>query len=311
MKAIKIGLLSVGITILMIQPGRAANYAITAQIVTAFSSSFQVLPSVPDVSKNSGVPRYYTISFTLMADGFNSALNQRSFGNMVFDINLSGNSLATLSASPWFPNNPIVDTNGPEESGKNFSLWESNEDIGNPTDMKAILLDAIPRPENATSYPADPRKHVGEGTGTAIGSVTVYWDGFGPESLNVAVQVSAGSKEISFARISDGLAERDTAAIFSGATINFGVTPVVGDFDGDGDVDGADFVVWQDHFPTSSGATLNDGDGDGDGDVDGADFVIWQSHFPTAPAPGASPVPEPAAWILLAIGGLFALRRRR
>ncbi|MCC7083547.1 MAG: hypothetical protein IT427_00905, partial [Pirellulales bacterium] len=71
-------------------------------------------------------------------------------------------------------------------------------------------------------------------------------------------------------------------------------------FDSDGDVDGADFVAWQTHFPTASGATLADGDSDGDGDVDGADFVVWQTNFPYTPEPGASPVPEPQA-ILLAV----------
>jgi hypothetical protein len=67
--------------------------------------------------------------------------------------------------------------------------------------------------------------------------------------------------------------------------------PLPGDFDGDGDVDGADFVVWQTNFPKASGATIVDGDADGDGDVDGADFVVWQTNFPYAPSPGiAAPV---------------------
>jgi autotransporter-associated beta strand protein len=86
-----------------------------------------------------------------------------------------------------------------------------------------------------------------------------------------------------------------------------------GDFDSDGDVDGADFVAWQTNFPTAFGATLAQGDADGDGDVDGADFVVWQTNFPFTPGPGASPVPEPGA-VCLAICGLIgvgALRRRR
>jgi hypothetical protein len=72
-----------------------------------------------------------------------------------------------------------------------------------------------------------------------------------------------------------------------------------GDFDGDSDVDGADFVAWQTHFPVESGATLADGDADGDGDVDGADFVVWQTNFPFAPGLGTTPVPEPAGVALL------------
>jgi hypothetical protein len=59
--------------------------------------------------------------------------------------------------------------------------------------------------------------------------------------------------------------------------------PTPGDFDGDHDVDGADFVAWQTNFPKASGATRAQGDADGDGDVDGADFVVWQTNFPTSP----------------------------
>jgi hypothetical protein len=85
-----------------------------------------------------------------------------------------------------------------------------------------------------------------------------------------------------------------------------------GDFDADGDVDGADFVAWQTHFPTASGATLAMGDADRDGDVDGADFVVWQANFPTSPAGATSPVPEPsgAIIVLLAAGcvGFGSLR---
>ncbi|MCC7085394.1 MAG: trypsin-like serine protease [Pirellulales bacterium] len=78
---------------------------------------------------------------------------------------------------------------------------------------------------------------------------------------------------------------------------------IPGDFDADGDVDGADFVAWQIHFPSAAGATMSMGDADADGDVDGADFVAWQTHFLTVPAQGFAAVPEPAGWIL----GVFSL----
>src|SRR5262245_4677546 len=49
------------------------------------------------------------------------------------------------------------------------------------------------------------------------------------------------------------------------------------------------------------------GDFDSDGDVDGADFVVWQTNFPFTPGPGASSIPEPAsmvtAVITLVLGG--------
>ncbi len=57
------------------------------------------------------------------------------------------------------------------------------------------------------------------------------------------------------------------------------VEGLAADFDKDGDVDGADFLVWQTNFFTPTGATPNDGDADQDGDVDGEDFLIWQLEF--------------------------------
>ncbi|MCC7083755.1 MAG: hypothetical protein IT427_01970 [Pirellulales bacterium] len=78
---------------------------------------------------------------------------------------------------------------------------------------------------------------------------------------------------------------------------------VLGDLDRDGDVDGADFVVWQTHFPMAAGATLATGDADGDSDVDGADFVVWQTHYPTIQSQGNVYVPEPTAITLIVIGG--------
>ena len=75
--------------------------------------------------------------------------------------------------------------------------------------------------------------------------------------------------------------------------IHAAATAIPGDFDMDGDVDGADFVAWQTNFPKSEGAERMTGDADSDGDVDGADFVIWQTHFPTTPVPSTATVPEP------------------
>lgn len=85
--------------------------------------------------------------------------------------------------------------------------------------------------------------------------------------------------------------------------------PVPGDFDGDYDVDAADFAAWQSNFPKTTGGTLAGGDADGDKDIDGADFVVWQTHFPTSGS--VAVVPEPAS-VCLAMGalvGFLAIRR--
>jgi hypothetical protein len=113
----------------------------------------------------------------------------------------------------------------------------------------------------------------------------------------------------------------DTLTIFGTTTAGFGGTRlnavelyavgVPGDFDSDGDVDGADFVAWQTNFPKATEATLAQGDADGDGDVDGADFVVWQTNFPFTPGAGAAAVPEPnAVWLCVAAAVILAGMKR-
>ena len=65
---------------------------------------------------------------------------------------------------------------------------------------------------------------------------------------------------------------------------------VDGDFDADGDTDGADFLAWQRGFGLAAHtAHKRDGDGDGDKDVDGHDLEVWAASFGTGePSPLAA-----------------------
>lgn len=70
-----------------------------------------------------------------------------------------------------------------------------------------------------------------------------------------------------------------------------------GDFDNDGDVDGADFLKWQQDFPTSTAA----------------DLAAWQTNYGSGAAtPSVGAVPEPTALCLLvlAVAGMAGLRKR-
>ena len=89
--------------------------------------------------------------------------------------------------------------------------------------------------------------------------------------------------------------------------INAIATPLAGDFDGSGIVDGEDLVLWQNGYDTTSGASPSDGDADGDFDVDGSDFLGWQRQiFGTnngaANSANAATVPEPSASGMLIFG---------
>ncbi len=61
-----------------------------------------------------------------------------------------------------------------------------------------------------------------------------------------------------------------------------GVAPPNADFDGDGDVDGTDFLIWQRNFGVVGGPLFGLGDADGDGDVTAGDLAIWETQYGTS-----------------------------
>jgi hypothetical protein len=86
-----------------------------------------------------------------------------------------------------------------------------------------------------------------------------------------------------------------------------------GDFNEDGYVGAADLTAWATGFGTPSGATHLQGDADGDSDVDGGDFLVWQRQLESAPAFIATiAAPEPHSFLLssLALFGFSCARRR-
>jgi len=88
--------------------------------------------------------------------------------------------------------------------------------------------------------------------------------------------------------------------------VEFGVFAQPGDFDGDGDVDGADLNQWRGDFGVDAQS-----DADGDGDTDGSDFLVWQQNLSAGLAsPAAAAVPEPAAALLL-MAAVWAVRSSR
>jgi hypothetical protein len=94
------------------------------------------------------------------------------------------------------------------------------------------------------------------------------------------------------------------------------IVAIDGDYNMDGTVDAADYVVWRKTLgqlvTASSGA-----DGNGNGAIDNGDYNIWRAHFgqtlgSSAGAIANATVPEPATLVLLMIAATgWCLRRRR
>jgi hypothetical protein len=117
------------------------------------------------------------------------------------------------------------------------------------------------------------------------------------------------------------------------------INSVAGDLDGDGDVDGQDFLLWQRNpsiTPLSDwqntygsagadphGGTTLPGDFDGDGQIDGWDYLAWQrdstvgdladwqaSYSQGTAFSSSLVVPEPSAFAVLLISAGIALNSR-
>jgi len=84
------------------------------------------------------------------------------------------------------------------------------------------------------------------------------------------------------------------------------------DYNDNGAVDAADYVIWRKTL-NQSGAGLA-ADGNNDGIVDQDDYDLWRIHFGKTAGAGAnlstSTIPEPVSWVMLAFGATtFTLRR--
>jgi hypothetical protein len=86
---------------------------------------------------------------------------------------------------------------------------------------------------------------------------------------------------------------------------------VEGDYNDDGIVDGADYVIWRRHRGSEVEVEV---DADHSGRVDDGDLVVWRMHYGGIQAgiglASGSAVPEPASAALLLVGAGVALRRR-
>lgn len=172
-----------------------------------------------------------------------------------------------------------------------------------------------------------------------FGSETIQFTPLGPQAdTTIAVTAAAGEHHLLLYQLNESAPEPGVYAFFARLTapellpsepflIGFafgvgeaqfaaGLTAInaaaglAGDYDVDGDVDGADFVRWQRSLgTTAAGPNYAPADGSLDGVVGAEDLAVWRSQHgrKIADPPPASPAgaaPEPSTLAMVALAGL-------
>jgi hypothetical protein len=86
-----------------------------------------------------------------------------------------------------------------------------------------------------------------------------------------------------------------------------------GDYDDDGSVDAADYVVWRNTLGQTVAQLGRGADGDGDGVITAADYDVWRARFGETASGASLPatgLPEPGS-LAMAAGALLLFFRRR
>jgi hypothetical protein len=212
-----------------------------------------------------------------------------------------------------------------ENPNPNWQAWTLPIELDRPTDLDEVVTIAdigqawhryrvTITPETLT-YEIDVKR---DGLNAATGEA-----GFDASITYDVATSSTGYNSIRFGSPS-GIASAGNGfyggAIFDNiklSLVDAAPAPLVGDYNGDGNIDAADYTVWRDTLGQSVTAGTG-ADGNENGVIDGpagvgSDYDLWATNYGAPGAPGSAilvTIPEPASMVLVAMG-LVAMARRR
>jgi fibronectin-binding autotransporter adhesin len=294
-----------------------------------FNQQVGALSGSGTVTTTSGAPTL-TVSQTTNST-FNGALSGTGLA-----LNKAGSGTLTLAGTVGY-------TGGTTVSGGTLVTPQVTTSLSVSAGAHAVLTSTAGANTNASVLPAS-AFFVAAG-----GSVDLTDNGVIITGATMATQTAVASMISSGELISSVVAAHTTnmtieygfasnistnTFVWGGQTISAGNTTtdllilptLKGDGNMDGQVNGQDFLVWQNNYGTSVTGGATKGDYDGNGIVNGNDFLAWQNNYgqkvSTQSAPNfagsssssssaVTASPEPASLALLALGGLLVLPRRR
>ncbi len=226
------------------------------------------------------------------ADGTQLILGDQTDGVYKIDLNLqfSGNMLDTASSTATI-DQIVPETGGGSLGNPDNLTWSSDGKIyvqqdGAGNGIWQMNPDGTSRVQIAGAF-SEPSGifDVSEQVGYQPGSVlltSIQGSGFAGAQLSVLVSPNATA------------------------------LPDSADFDEDGDVDGTDFLTWQQGVSGTAGSGHSMGDANYDGTIDAVDLDVWESQYGSPPPLStASAVPEPSTMVLALSAGLALVARRR
>jgi Concanavalin A-like lectin/glucanases superfamily len=287
--------------------GQFLTYPILSELMTAASA-----PGAPNYSVSYWINTTTTNQhqFTVMSNWGNSAANPGRF-TYAFGFNVAGGVPLMRGQSRF--NDGTTPANGtdifarPVPSGTsplNDGNWHMMTWTFNTTSGQLISYFDGAQVDSFTSGAANFNMVLSSST---IGSFGLKGDDNANPFIN-------GSYSLDEAWVYNGvLTAQQVGGLFSANDINAAPPAVTGDYNNNGVVDAADYVLWRKNVGQPGGTLPNDATGANP--IGDAQYNQWRANFGKPPGSGAAlgAIPEPATLALttLAFGALFYARRKR